>query len=103
MRRGEGTVIGVSTRDLRRAGVTLRPRLTHTREDHVVFADDTTQAVSTVIWATGFRRDHTWIRIPEALDDHGHLRHVRGVTPSPGLYVLGLLWQHTAGSALLGF
>jgi putative flavoprotein involved in K+ transport len=41
MRRGEGTVIGVSTRDLRRAGVTLRPRLARTHEDHAVFVDTT--------------------------------------------------------------
>jgi putative flavoprotein involved in K+ transport len=102
-RRGEGTVIGVSTRDLRRAGVTLRPRLARTLHDQAVFADDTTLQVSTVVWATGFRCDHTWIGVPDALDDHGHLRHLRGVTPAAGLYVLGLPWQHTAGSALLGF
>ena len=29
--------------------------------------------------------------------------HKRGVTPSPGLYFLGLSWQHTRGSALLGW
>ena len=32
-----------------------------------------------------------------------HLAHTRGVTPSPGLYMLGLTWQHTRGSALLGW
>jgi putative flavoprotein involved in K+ transport len=29
--------------------------------------------------------------------------HRRGVTDVPGLYFLGLTWQHTRGSALLGF
>ena len=29
--------------------------------------------------------------------------HQRGVTESPGLYLIGLPWQHTRGSALLGF
>ena len=29
--------------------------------------------------------------------------HRRGVTDVPGLYFLGLSWQHTRGSALLGF
>jgi putative flavoprotein involved in K+ transport len=33
----------------------------------------------------------------------GHLVHRRGVTEVPGLYFLGLSWQHTRGSALLGF
>ena len=30
-------------------------------------------------------------------------RHTRGITEVPGLYFLGLPWQHTRGSALLGF
>jgi putative flavoprotein involved in K+ transport len=29
--------------------------------------------------------------------------HRRGVTDVPGLYFLGLSWQYTRGSALLGF
>ena len=33
----------------------------------------------------------------------GRVAHRRGVTDVPGLYVLGLSWQHTRGSALLGF
>ena len=33
----------------------------------------------------------------------GHVVHQRGVTKVPGLYFLGLSWQHTRGSALLGF
>jgi putative flavoprotein involved in K+ transport len=33
----------------------------------------------------------------------GHVVHCRGVTEVPGLYFLGLSWQHTRGSALLGF
>lgn len=68
-----------------------------------MFADNATQRVSTVVWATGFRPDHRWIDVPDAFDEHGHLRHTRGITPAEGLYVLGQPWQHTAGSALLGF
>lgn len=36
-------------------------------------------------------------------DPEGRLRHRRGVTDAPGLYFLGLTWQHTRGSALLGW
>ena len=36
-------------------------------------------------------------------DDEGRLVHRRGVTAAPGLYFLGLSWQHTRGSALLGW
>jgi putative flavoprotein involved in K+ transport len=103
MRRGEGTVIGLSTRDLRRAGVGIRPRLTRADGALVGFEDGSTVPVSTVVWATGFRQHHAWIEVPEVMDDNGCLRHRRGITPVPGLSVLGLSWQHTTGSALLGF
>jgi putative flavoprotein involved in K+ transport len=36
-------------------------------------------------------------------DESGRPLHRRGVTSSPGLYFLGLTWQHTRGSALLGW
>jgi hypothetical protein len=55
-----------------------------------------------VVWATGFRSDHSWIHIPGVVHD-GRVVHQRGVTDVPGLYLLGLSWQHTRGSALLGF
>jgi putative flavoprotein involved in K+ transport len=46
---------------------------------------------------------HAWIDVPAAKDEHGRIRHTRGVTTAPGLYVLGQTWQHTRGSALLGW
>jgi putative flavoprotein involved in K+ transport len=55
-----------------------------------------------VIWSTGFRSDYSWIHVPGVLTD-GRVAHRRGVTGVPGLYFLGLSWQHTRGSALLGF
>lgn len=55
-----------------------------------------------VVWATGYRADHSWIHAP-VLDPRGLPVHRRGVTPAPGLYFLGLPWQHTRGSALLGW
>ena len=45
--------------------------------------------VRTVIWATGFRRNYRWLHVP-VLDASGEIIHRGGVTPSPGLYVLGL-------------
>jgi putative flavoprotein involved in K+ transport len=101
MRRGEGTVIGQSTGALRRRGVTFRPRLIAAESTAAFFTDGQRLEVDAVVWATGFRRDHTWIRIP-ALGD-GTIRHSGSVTPVPGLYVLGLPWQRSAGSALIGY
>jgi putative flavoprotein involved in K+ transport len=68
----------------------------------VRFADGGTVQVRTVIWATGFRSDYSWIHIPAVVTE-GRVAHRRGVTEVPGLYFLGLSWQHTRGSALLGF
>ena len=53
--------------------------------------------LSTVVWCTGFYRDHRWLEAP-VFDGRGYPTHVRGVTAFPGLYFLGLPWQHTWGS-----
>jgi putative flavoprotein involved in K+ transport len=55
-----------------------------------------------VIWATGYRPDYSWIDLP-VFDPDGRLRHRRGVTDVGDFYFLGLTWQHTRGSALLGW
>jgi putative flavoprotein involved in K+ transport len=55
------------------------------------------EGVAAVVWATGFRRDHTWIGVP-VFDGRGYPMHWRGATSCPGLYFLGLPWQHTWGS-----
>lgn len=47
------------------------------------------QGIRTVLWATGFRRMYPWLHIP-VLDVRGEIRHEGGITPVPGLYVLGL-------------
>jgi putative flavoprotein involved in K+ transport len=95
-------VIGTSRRKLARAGVRFRPRLVDAAGRTVRFADHRTLDVGTVVWATGYRTDHSWIHVPGVVAD-GRVRHRRGVTDVPGLYFLGLSWQHTRGSALLGF
>ncbi len=56
--------------------------------------------VSTIIWATGYALDYGWIDAP-VLDEHGYPRHARGASAVPGLYFVGLLWQHSQASASL--
>ncbi len=56
--------------------------------------------VTSVVWSTGFGRDDRWIEVP-VFDGRGYPTHDRGVTASPGLYFLGLPWQHTWGSGRL--
>ena len=45
--------------------------------------------IRTVIWATGFRPDYSWLDVP-VLDRKGRIRHEGGVVDAPGMYVLGL-------------
>jgi len=97
-------VIGGGPRQLaRRHGVRIRPRATGAAGRTVRFADGAAAEFDAVVWATGFTTDHSWIDIPSVRDERGRIRHQRGITPSPGLYVLGLTWQHTRTSALLGW
>ena len=53
--------------------------------------------IAAVVWSVGFRTDYSWLRVG-AFDGEGHPTHNRGVTAVPGLYFLGLPWQHTWGS-----
>jgi putative flavoprotein involved in K+ transport len=46
-------------------------------------------AIRTIIWATGFRPDYSWLDIP-VLDRKGRIRHDGGVAEAPGIYVVGL-------------
>jgi putative flavoprotein involved in K+ transport len=97
------TLIGSSPRQLeRRHGVAVKPRVVDASERTVGFEDGSELEVDAVLWATGYRADYSWIHLP-IFDQDGRLRHRRGVTDVPGLYFLGLTWQHTRGSALIGW
>jgi len=58
-------------------------------EDGPGSIDLPTSDIRTVLWATGFVRRYPWLRVP-VLDAEGEILHDRGVTRSPGLYVMGL-------------
>jgi putative flavoprotein involved in K+ transport len=96
-------LIGSSPRSARRRhGIQLRGRTVDASGTEVRFDDDSRLAPDAVIWATGFSLDHSFVHVPVFGDD-GRLVHRRGVTSAAGLYFLGLPWQHTRGSALLGW
>ena len=45
--------------------------------------------IRSIVWATGFRPDYRWLRVP-VVDEKGYLRHEGGIVDSPGIYALGL-------------
>jgi putative flavoprotein involved in K+ transport len=55
---------------------------------------------ATVLWATGYKRSYPWLHAA-VLDEDGEIRHTRGRTSAPGLYVLGLQFLTRRNSSLI--
>jgi putative flavoprotein involved in K+ transport len=88
---------------LRAAGVERRVgRVVGVRDGLPVLDDGQVVDAANVIWATGWRRDYSWIDLPILRDD-GWPNDVEGVVASlPGLYFVGLPFQRAIASSLLG-
>ena len=100
---GGETLIGSSPRAARRRyGIQLRGRAVDAEGRLVRFDDGSALLPVAVIWATGYALDHSFVQC-QVLGADGRIVHRRGVTEVPGLYFLGLPWQYTRGSALLGW
>ncbi|BCW62180.1 hypothetical protein StoSoilB22_11530 [Arthrobacter sp. StoSoilB22] len=57
--------------------------------------------IKSVLWSTGFKLDFSFVDLP-LVDEWGYPRHSRGVTETPGLYVVGLPWLTRHYSAIVG-
>jgi putative flavoprotein involved in K+ transport len=70
-------------------------------DDHPRLAlDFARERIGTVIWATGYRPDFSWLQVP-AFDYKGRLRHQGGIVDVPGLYVLGLNFMRRRKSSFI--
>lgn len=58
------------------------------------------EGINTIIWATGYSRDFSWLQV-DTLDDQGRPDHRRGIGRELGVYFLGLPWQSRRGSSFL--
>ena len=56
--------------------------------------------VTSIIWATGFAVDFSWLKV-DAFDEDGKPKHQRGVSAEPGIYFLGLPWLSRRGSTFI--
>ena len=56
--------------------------------------------VRTIIWATGYKPDYSWLQV-DAFDDGGAPIHSRGVSRESGVYFLGLPWLARRGSSFI--
>jgi putative flavoprotein involved in K+ transport len=56
--------------------------------------------VSSIIWATGYSTDYSWLKV-DAFKPDGKPQHQRGVSREPGIYFVGLPWLSRRGSAFI--
>jgi putative flavoprotein involved in K+ transport len=56
--------------------------------------------IRTVIWATGYRPDLSWLELP-VVNSRGRLVHDGGITRFPGLYLLGMPFLRRRKSTLI--
>ena len=62
--------------------------------------DLTRAGIRSVVWATGYRRSYPWLKLPILTSD-GEIAHSGGVTPFPGVYVVGLNFQRRRSSSYI--
>ena len=77
-----------------------RPKATHTGKQTPLELDMAAGNISTVVWATGYRPDYSWLRVP-VLDAKGRLRHRGGKVAAQGLYAMGLPFMRRRKSSFL--
>ncbi|HEY5622563.1 MAG TPA: pyridine nucleotide-disulfide oxidoreductase, partial [Gammaproteobacteria bacterium] len=83
------------------AGSPERFERTRVDDDPRLKLDLEREGIATVLWATGYRADYSWLDVP-VLDRKGKIKHDRGiVTESPGLYVIGLPFMRRRKSSFI--
>ena len=98
---GGDSLIGIPEGSLTAGGVVRVARVESVRDGMPVCGDTMLQP-RTVVWCTGFDSDYRWIDAP-VFDERGVPRHSRGVvTGAPGLFFVGLRFQHRMTSSLVG-
>jgi putative flavoprotein involved in K+ transport len=103
IRHGGGPLLRYRRKDLRAAGVELAlPRTVGVQDGLPVLEDGRVLDVKNVVWCTGFRPDHDWIRVPFDRGEDGYPVQYRGrVGSSRGLYFVGLPFLHSFASMLI--
>jgi putative flavoprotein involved in K+ transport len=73
---------------------------THVEEAPPLGLDLTRGEIKTIIWATGYRPDYSWLELP-VLDRKGMVRHNGGVVSSAGVYLIGTPFLRRRKSTLI--
>ena len=73
---------------------------THVGSESRLSMDLFSSDIRTVIWATGYRPDYSWLDV-DVLDRKGRIRHDGGIVPAPGMYVMGLPFMRRRKSSFI--
>jgi putative flavoprotein involved in K+ transport len=73
---------------------------TRVEESPPLGMDLTNGEIRTIVWATGFRPDHSWLDVP-VFDRKGRIRHDGGVVEAPGMYLMGMPFLRRRKSSLI--
>jgi putative flavoprotein involved in K+ transport len=102
MRAHGGPLLRVRNADLAAVGVERVPRVARVHDGLPALENGRVLEVANVVWCTGFRNDYGWIRFPLPMGEDGYPEQTRGaVAGAPGLYFVGLKFQHSFGSTLI--
>jgi putative flavoprotein involved in K+ transport len=77
-----------------------RPEPTRVADSPPLGLDLTSGEIKSIVWATGFRPDYSWVEVP-VFDRRGRLRHDGGIVDAPGLYVMGLTFMRRRKSSFM--
>ncbi len=101
--KGGGPLVNVSVKDLEAAGVERLPRVAGVENGQPKLEDDRIISVSSIVWATGFKPDFSWIDLDITDKTTGWPITERGVSPKiKGMYFVGMLFQYGLTSGLVG-
>lgn len=98
---GGDALIGIPERSIKAAGIARVGRLEGERGRLPVCGDAVLEP-RVIVWCTGFAPDYSWIDLP-VFNETGYPRHEQGVvSEAPGLFFVGLRFQHRVTSSLIG-
>lgn len=97
-----GPLISVSMEEVKEAGVEQLPRVKGVQDGKPLLEDGQVLSVDSIVWATGYQPDFSWIKL-EVTDDSGWPDTHRGVSKKiGGLYFVGMMFQFGLTSGLVG-
>jgi putative flavoprotein involved in K+ transport len=101
--KGGGPLIRVSVNDLISAGVEQVPRISGVENGFPRLQDGRGINVDSIVWATGYKPDFSWIELNITDKENGWPVTKMGVSQDySGMYFVGMLFQYGLASGLVG-